>query len=123
MPDTLYYDGYCPLCAKEIARLRELSGDSLVLLDIHETQPAEGDPSTDALLRDLHLRTSDGTFLSGVDANVAAWQHTRLGYLWRWLRWPLIKPIAGWVYQHWAGWRYRRLYGAIGGPGEETLPQ
>jgi predicted DCC family thiol-disulfide oxidoreductase YuxK len=63
------------------------------------------------LLRTLHLRTADGELLQGLEANVAAWQHTRVGFLWRWLQWPLVRAVAGRVYDAWALWRYRRLYG------------
>jgi predicted DCC family thiol-disulfide oxidoreductase YuxK len=108
--DTLYYDGRCDLCLREIRQLQRLSNEQLELRDIH-TLPAEGGlPTREALLRTLHLRRAGGEWLTGLDASVAAWQHTRLGALWRWLRWPLIRPLATHVYRHWARWRYRRLY-------------
>ena len=65
----------------------------------------------DALLRTLHYVTAGGERLTGLEANVAAWQHTRWGFAWRWLLWPLVQPIASRVYDFWAHWRYRRLYG------------
>jgi predicted DCC family thiol-disulfide oxidoreductase YuxK len=130
--DTLYYDGACPLCNAEVKRLRDLADSRLQLVDVHEIAsggvaelserkpegaaerggaPAGADlPGRVALLRNLHYRRSDGTLLSGLDANVAAWQHTRLGPLWRWLRWPLIRPFADRLYSLWAERRYRRLY-------------
>lgn len=110
MTDTLYYDSHCPLCDKEVVRLRDLSGGELELRDIH-TVDESGLPSRDRLLRTLHLRTGDGKLLQGLEANVAAWQHTRFGFLWRWLQWPLIRVVAGRVYDAWALWRYQRLYG------------
>ncbi len=122
MPDTLYYDGQCPLCVKEMDRLRRLKGSSLSLCDIHEldyqrdhapggdtTGQPSGRPDRDTLLRVLHLER-DGVFLTGVDANVAAWQHTRFGWLWRWMTWPVIRPMVERVYDRWARWRYDRLY-------------
>ena len=109
---TLYYDGSCPLCQTEIAKLRRLGDASLVLTDIHSLSQDDTVPDRDTLLRDLHFRTADNRLLTGVDANVAAWQHTRYGFLFRWLRWPLIRPVANLVYRRWADWRYRRLYGA-----------
>lgn len=134
--DTLYYDGACPLCNAEVKRLRDLADPRLQLVDVHqmvdlhetasggaaERQPEEGAPEQGRaagraglpgrveLLRNLHYRRSDGTVLSGLDANVAAWQHTRLGPLWRWLRWPLIRPVADRLYGLWAEKRYRGLY-------------
>jgi predicted DCC family thiol-disulfide oxidoreductase YuxK len=109
MNDTLYYDGQCPLCKREVGRLREISS-GLALCDIHDLDDA-GLPSRDQLLRQLHLRTAKGEFLTGLEANVAAWQHTRIGWLWRVLQWPLIRPVASRCYNLWARRRYQRLYG------------
>ena len=33
--ETLYYDGACPLCAREMKHLAKLKRDSLTLVDIH----------------------------------------------------------------------------------------
>ena len=109
MTDVLYYDGQCPLCTAEMGRLSTLADGDLRLQDIHATQDTTL-PGKEDLLRNLHLRTADGHLLTGIDANVAAWQHTRFGLLWRWLRWPLVRPIADAFYRRWASWRFQRLY-------------
>lgn len=108
--DTLYYDGQCPLCNSEMQKLRQLANKELQLVDIHGLGDGEDLPSKQALLGNLHLKKSNGELLTGLDANVAAWQHTRFGLLFRWLRWPLVGAIADRVYGYWAGVRYRRLY-------------
>ena len=111
MADILYYDGLCPLCVKEMDRLREIKAVSLQLQDIHALPDDPSRlPSKDELLKVLHLER-DGQFLTGIDANVAAWQHTRYGVLWRWMRWPLIRWFVEKAYDRWARWRYERLYG------------
>lgn len=112
MKATLFYDGRCALCAGEIQRLARLQQGTLLLQDIHSMTPAEGLPDRDTLLQTLHLRTASGHWLTGADANVAAWQHTRHGWLWRWLRWPMVRHIVDACYAPWARWRYRRLYGS-----------
>jgi predicted DCC family thiol-disulfide oxidoreductase YuxK len=110
--DTLFYDGQCPLCAGEIQQLRETRGASLELVDIHKLKTVpEAHPSKDQLLRVLHLRRADGSWLTSADANVAAWEGTRQGRILTALRWPIIRPVADLVYALWARWRYRRLYG------------
>lgn len=109
--DTLYYDGQCPLCTAEMDRLRQLADPSLALVDIHGLDDTAGLPDRAALLERLHLRRADNVLLSGLDANVTAWQHTRFGFLWAWLRWPLLRPLADAIYNRWAAWRYHRLYG------------
>jgi predicted DCC family thiol-disulfide oxidoreductase YuxK len=107
---TLYYDGQCPLCTREMARLAALKEDGLRLQDIHQIDDYRGLPDRDTLLRNLHLKTADGELLTGVDANVMAWQGTPYSRLFAWMRWPLVKPVADTLYRWWALWRYRRLY-------------
>jgi predicted DCC family thiol-disulfide oxidoreductase YuxK len=107
---TLYYDGRCPLCMKEMARLDQLKSEELQLADIHELEDPSL-PDKDTLLRNLHLRTTNGEILIGVDANVAAWDFTPHGRWFQWLRWPLLRPVTDRVYRYWAEWRYRRIYG------------
>ena len=108
---TLYYDGRCPLCIREMARLGKLKTAGLQLQDIHGLVTGAGLPERDTLLRTLHLRQPDGRLLTGANANVAAWQYTRHGRWFRWLRWPGLSVIVDHVYDAWARWRYRRLYG------------
>jgi predicted DCC family thiol-disulfide oxidoreductase YuxK len=110
--DELYFDGHCPLCVAEMGRLRRLAGPGLHLLDIHSLTDLHGLPAKEDMLGTLHLRRDAKVFLTGMDANVAAWQHTRFGWLWRPLRWPVIRVAADLLYRHWARWRYRRLYGS-----------
>lgn len=93
-----------------MARLEKLCDSGLELRDIHTLPHDTSLPDREQLLRNLHLRRADGRLLTGIDANVAAWQHTRLGALWRWLRWPLVRPVANAAYRLWAERRYRRLY-------------
>jgi predicted DCC family thiol-disulfide oxidoreductase YuxK len=108
---TLFYDGACPLCMKEMARLGRLKSDQLALADIHSLAPDPTLPDSDALLRTLHLRLPDGTLLTGVDANIAAWSYTPYGRWLNWLRWPGLRFLVERVYVRWARWRYERLYG------------
>tara|TARA_R110002110_G_scaffold205066_7_gene417339 strand:+ start:496441 stop:496794 length:354 start_codon:yes stop_codon:yes gene_type:complete len=108
--NKLYYDGQCPLCVAEMDKLGRAAGCSVELVDIHALTPDEKLPEKDDLLRTLHLQRADGEIVTGLDANVAAWQGTRYAALWRVLRWPLIRPVANACYQRWARWRYERLY-------------
>jgi predicted DCC family thiol-disulfide oxidoreductase YuxK len=108
--DTLYYDGNCELCNYEIGQLRARCDQDLQLQDIHALPQDPTLPPRKHLLQRLHLRRGTDTLLVGLDANIAAWQHTRVGGLWRLLRLPVIYPVANRIYNHWAHWRFQRLY-------------
>ena len=105
----LYYDGQCPLCSIEMRHLQQLKRDTLILTDIHLATDLNQETKRDFLSR-LHLRMPDGEMLSGLDASVYAWQQTRFGFLWSWLRWPIVKPLADFIYDKWAQRRFDRLY-------------
>ena len=109
--EILYYEGACPLCTREMKHLAKLKRDSLDLVNIHVADITPDMPSKDDLLLNLHLKRGE-EWVVGADANVAAWQHTRFGMLWAWLRWPLIKQMVDPVYAFWAKRRYIDLYGA-----------
>jgi predicted DCC family thiol-disulfide oxidoreductase YuxK len=109
--DTLHYDGHCPLCMREVRLLRRIAGPGLALADLHEIPDRPGQPTRLIKLSSLHLQTADGEWLTGVDATVRAWSHTRWGFLFRVLRWPLVGPLADAAYRYWARKRYQRLYG------------
>ena len=65
--DTLYYDGACPLCAREMKHLANLKRDSLELVDIHNTDITDDMPSKADLLLNLHLKRGDD-WVVGADA-------------------------------------------------------
>ncbi len=107
---ALYYDGACPLCRREIAVVRRLAS-RIDFVDVHtlsEDQLPAGTSRPD-LLRDLHFRHPDGQLETGLEANVALWQATPLGWFWSVLRLPLIRPVARRVYRRWADRRYERM--------------
>ena len=106
--DTLYYDGRCPLCNAEMTRLAAHKPDHLALKDIHQLDL--DDVTKHRMLKTLHLQTADGNFKVGIEANIAAWEETRWGWMWRLLRLPVLRFIAGLAYDTWAGKRYQRMY-------------
>ena len=109
--DTLFYDGQCPLCRREIATLRRLQDGGLEFADIHEqVETATLHPSREMLLRRLHLRSNNGAWVTGLRANVRAWSHTRYGFFFRPLLWPGLFFIATSVYERWADRRYAKRY-------------
>lgn len=109
MKETLYYDGKCSLCVAEMDKLAGIKGEQLELQDIHQLSDQLSEEERINMLKVLHLQRGD-QWITGIDANIAAWQHTRWGWIWRILGLPLIKPIANLAYKRWARWRYERLY-------------
>lgn len=109
--DTLFYDGQCPLCAREIATLRKLQKGRLNFADIHQQTALDSLPEKELLLRRLHLMTWTGEWVTGLHANVRAWSHTPVGFMFKPLLWPGIFQVARKVYERWADRRYDRKYG------------
>ena len=66
-PDTLHYDGRCPLCMREIRLLRRIAGPGLALVDLHQVPDQRGHPGRLTKLTTLHLQTAEGEWLTGVD--------------------------------------------------------
>ena len=95
--DVLYYDGACSLCRAEIQKLKNLADQQLQFVDI-QTQPPEYQP---ALREQLHLQQPDGAWLTGLEANVRAWQHTRYARYANWLLKPGLRQIATLGYRLW----------------------
>ncbi len=99
------------MCSAEVQRLSELSGGTLAVQNVHAISDLSGLPDRRQLLQTLHYRDVQGILKTGLSANVAAWQHTRYATVWRCLEWPVVRFLASRIYDWWAAWRYRRLYG------------
>lgn len=83
---SVYYDGACPLCAREMERYASLRGAAGVrFVDIAGPR---FDPAREGLAgRDygtyLHARRGDGVWLVGVDAFLGLWETL-----------PALRPLA-----------------------------
>ncbi len=73
---TLYYDGGCPLCRREVAFYRRLDRRGRVAwLDVSEAAGAASCPlDREAALARLHARRRDGSLVSGAAVFVALWR-------------------------------------------------
>ncbi|WP_279245543.1 thiol-disulfide oxidoreductase DCC family protein [Candidatus Litorirhabdus singularis] len=112
--DTLFYDGKCSVCSSRAVSLLRRSDGRLLLRDIHSEQPIPNEPGKLLKLANLHLFTVEGHWLTGLDAALRAYSHTR----WRWLctplRWRGLHAIGAWAYSLAELRRYRRLYSCPG---------
>ena len=79
---TIWYDGNCPLCTREIALMRRL--DRRRAIEFHDVSPPDAVCPLDRqeLLARFHAR-ENGVMLSGAAAFAAMWRAI-----------PLLKPLG-----------------------------
>lgn len=95
-PLTLYFDGDCPLCAREIRMLRRHADAQR--LQVVDVAAADFDPEAvgqnkSTLQNRLHARFADGQWVTGLDATLWSWRAAGLG---RWaapLTWRPLRPL------------------------------
>lgn len=113
---TVFFDGNCPLCAREISALRARDPKQrLHFENIHAADFAYRYPYIDVSKADriLHGQLADGQLLYGLDVTAKAWA---LVDSHRWiqiLRWPVIRWFADIAYRCFARLRHPigRLFG------------
>lgn len=110
---TVYFDGGCPVCAREIAHYRRIAPDAPITwvdADQNDAALTGAGLSRASAMEQLHARDADERWHIGVAAFIAIWQRVPR---YRWaaglvstLR--LTAPLQ-WVYAIWAARRFRRL--------------
>jgi predicted DCC family thiol-disulfide oxidoreductase YuxK len=110
---TVYYDGKCGLCSKEIRHYKKIAPEGLFLWhDI--TKSAEelhqhGIKLADGLMF-LHAKDSDGAIHIGVDAFILIWSRLqRWRLLAKIVSLPIIRHMTNSLYTIFAHWRFNRL--------------
>ncbi len=95
-PLTVFFDGACPICAREISLMRRLDRHGrLAFCDF--SSPGYDAAATGLAVADLsaviHARWADGTVITSVNVFRGMWDAVGLGGL-VWLsRLPLVEPI------------------------------
>jgi len=95
-PLTVWYDGACPLCRREIGIYRGLRPNTAVCFaDVSDpASPLPSGTTREQLLARFHVRGSDGRLVSGARAFLALWAALPG---WRWLAWVGRLPGAAWA--------------------------
>jgi predicted DCC family thiol-disulfide oxidoreductase YuxK len=125
---TVFFDGACPLCRREIAHYRRIdraqrlrwvdAATEVEILAMH-------DLDLERAMAELHVLDGNGRWHRGVDAFLVIWSRLPA---YRWLA-RLVSALRlraplGFVYRHFAAWRYRSRCGTGGctiGPGTRGL--
>ena len=94
---TVYFDGSCPLCRREIALYRRLpQAAQLAWVDVSAGQALGEDLSCAAAMARFHVRDPQGRLLSGAAAFSLMWRQFPG---WRWLGYLSAWPLLSWVFE------------------------
>jgi predicted DCC family thiol-disulfide oxidoreductase YuxK len=82
-PVTVYYDGSCPLCTKEISLYqRAAGGDAVNWCDVSQQNANLDGLSQDRAMARFHVKGADGVMQDGAKAFILLWLSLPR---WRWL--------------------------------------
>lgn len=110
---TVFFDGKCGLCSKEINYYRKIAPDGIFIW--HDITKSADDLKANGIslsqgLKLLHTKDIDGKFYVGVDSFILIWKQLKR---WRLLAifvsLPIIKQIINFAYKIFANWRFKRL--------------
>lgn len=113
---TVFFDGHCPLCNKEIMLLKQLdTRKKLHFEDIHAIDFVYRYPYIDVVAADqrLHGQLANGQIITGLDVTAKAWGLVGHHKWLQILRWPVICWFADLGYLIFARFRHQiaRLFG------------
>lgn len=86
---TVYFDGSCPLCVREIAIYKNNKSAEVAFIDVSAVDYADDDLDQAKAMARFHVRQADGTLLDGGEAFIALWEKTPR---FKWLA-VLFKPL------------------------------
>jgi predicted DCC family thiol-disulfide oxidoreductase YuxK len=109
---TVFYDGGCPMCSREINHYRRLDrSGSIRWIDVsRETQlPGNYGVTTEQALRRFHVLDGDGAWHTGAYGFLELWStlpyYRRLAFALRKLH---LGRLLDAFYRPWADWRWKR---------------
>lgn len=93
---TVYFDGSCPLCRREIGFYKKSAGsDQILWQDVSRVSDGQvaGDLSCQQAMARFHVRGADGSLKSGAAAFVELWLSLKY---WRWFGRVFAHPPGIW---------------------------
>jgi len=95
---TVFYDGSCPLCSREIALYqRQRGAETICWLNVADQDLNEGLPegiSRDQLMQRFHVQSANGNVQTGGDAFLQLWASLPN---FRLLAWLFSLPLMRWL--------------------------
>jgi len=109
-PLTVFFDGACPICAREIALMTRLDRKQQILFCDFSLPEYDGEVTGFApaeLGQVIHAQWADGSVIRGVEVFRAMWEATGLGFLTKLSRVSFIEPF---LYKAYAWFARNRLW-------------
>ena len=110
---TVFYDGKCGLCSKEINHYRKIAPSNIFNWQDITKSTSELNKEGITLaegLRLLHAKDNSGQMHVGMDAFILIWKQLKR---WRMLAFlaglPIIRHITNAAYRAFANWRFKKL--------------
>jgi predicted DCC family thiol-disulfide oxidoreductase YuxK len=106
----VFFDGACPLCAREVRFLRRLDRrNRLRFVDIASEvfRPSDYGRPLDVFMSEIQGRLPDGSWVTGVEVFRRIYSAIGLGPLTWWTRLPVISGLLDWAYRLFARNRLR----------------
>jgi predicted DCC family thiol-disulfide oxidoreductase YuxK len=97
----VFYDGGCPVCLREVRVLRRLDRRGRIRfadIDAPGFQVSEDSPGFEDLTARIHARTSEGTWVHGVEVFRRLYAAVGFGPLVAVSRWPGLSQVLDWGY-------------------------
>lgn len=99
---TVWYDGGCPLCVREIALMARLDRHGRIEFVNLDSEEASCPVDRELLLRRMHAREGDGSLVDGAAAFAAMWRAI-----------PVMRPLGLLAKNRAVLWVLERLYRAF----------
>lgn len=109
---TVFFDGGCPLCSREIAHYRRIErGNRIhwidVTRDVEEVTRHGIEPR--AAMASFHVKGPDGTLYTGAAAFMELWRELpRYRWLARCCETLYLVPAMEWAYRRFARWHFEK---------------
>lgn len=110
---TVFYDGGCPMCSREIGHYQKISAMAPILwIDItrQPDQLAAHDLSFEVAMARFHVLDAHGHWHQGISAFMQLWSLLP-GYRWlsKVIGWmPGMEALMNWMYDRFSVWHFRR---------------